>query len=382
MKPSTSPARPLSSLLEPNWPVAAPARDAAASGRRARAVPSRPANYRWPTWRASRRDRRAAPARGGLRVRVLRCALPSARAPVCVESFGGIVDNDVGQYPFGVVRGPCCTSRFHAGDLLGPAAPGAATVPERKPSADTSACGFATRWWRRPPELPPRDQPADSSRAPRPPGVSRVGLAAALRAVAAARHYTVAAPDGCARCRIACRTLTPLPCINLHNRLCDAEGRERRDVAHRRADALVVLWSRRLALSCARGSSSPRQAGPSLNVPAGRAGRNVASAASSGRCTSSPARADGAARAANYGSRCGPTPFSLVLTCGGNVEVFVESSGWRDVPRQLDDVAASVREGSPAPSAPVSPHPGGPPPSGARVVVWPDTLEGSLGAAC
>lgn len=68
--------------------------------------------------------------------------------------------------------------------------------------------------------------------------------------------------------------------------------------------------------------------------------------------------------------------FSVGLTCGGILHVFVEPVSKDNYP-ELDDIATSIERGEPVAVATVVSGPGQ---VGARLVVWPDRTSGTLGS--
>jgi xanthine dehydrogenase accessory factor len=70
--------------------------------------------------------------------------------------------------------------------------------------------------------------------------------------------------------------------------------------------------------------------------------------------------------------------FTVGLTCGGIIDIFVEQVNQRTFP-ELGDVADSIRDGEPV--AVVTLVSGDPARLGARMVVWPERVSGTLGSA-
>jgi xanthine dehydrogenase accessory factor len=115
-------------------------------------------------------------------------------------------------------------------------------------------------------------------------------------------------------------------------------------------------------------SSAPREPGAALAVSS--AGEVVGSV--SGGCVegavyelSSSVRADGAAVLQTYGIT-DDDAFSVGLTCGGIIDIFVEQVSQQAFP-ELGEVAAAVRSGTPVAVATVIDGPGR---VGARRVIW------------
>jgi len=71
--------------------------------------------------------------------------------------------------------------------------------------------------------------------------------------------------------------------------------------------------------------------------------------------------------------------FSVGLTCGGIIDVFVQRVDRESWP-WLDDVAVAVAEGSPVAIATVTAHPD-PARVGATLLVWPESADGGVGSS-
>lgn len=123
--------------------------------------------------------------------------------------------------------------------------------------------------------------------------------------------------------------------------------------------------------------SAPREAGAAMAVSAG--GEAVGSV--SGGCVEGAVYElaqqvvdDGTPVLQRYGVS-DDDAFSVGLTCGGIIDIFVERVNHADYP-QLAEVTRSIETGEPVAVATVLSGPG---PVGARRIVWPDRAAGSLG---
>jgi len=126
-------------------------------------------------------------------------------------------------------------------------------------------------------------------------------------------------------------------------------------------------------------SSAPREPGAALAVSSG--GEVVGSV--SGGCVegavyelSGEVRASGLPVLQRYGVS-DETAFSVGLTCGGIIDIFVEPVGRQSYP-EFGEIAAAVRTGEPVAVATVIDGPGT---IGARRVIWPAEHEGDAAAA-
>jgi xanthine dehydrogenase accessory factor len=134
-----------------------------------------------------------------------------------------------------------------------------------------------------------------------------------------------------------------------------------------------------LATVVATWKSSPRQPGAAMAVlPSGEAVGSVSGGCVEGAVyeLAQQVIADGVPVLQRYGVS-DDDAFAVGLTCGGIIDVFVQRVD-RDQFPQLGAVIAAVRELQPVAVATVIDGPGQ---LGARLVIWPDHADGSLGDA-
>jgi xanthine dehydrogenase accessory factor len=149
-------------------------------------------------------------------------------------------------------------------------------------------------------------------------------------------------------------------------------------------DELALWWveGATVAMGTVVGTwmSSPRQPGASMLV--GPDGSAVASV--SGGCVEGAVYEvgetvrDGAPATLERYGVSDDDAFAVGLTCGGIVDIFVQPISRQTFP-EFGHVAADIRAGHPVAVATVIESPGKP--LGARMIVWPDSVGGTLGSA-
>ncbi len=136
-----------------------------------------------------------------------------------------------------------------------------------------------------------------------------------------------------------------------------------------------------LATVVATFRSAPRAPGAAMLVgPHGAASGSVSGGCVEGAVyeLATEVIASGAPRLARYGVS-DDDAFSVGLTCGGIIDVFVQRVDRTSWP-WLDDVAAAVHDGRPVAIATVTAHPD-PGRVGATLLVWPESADGTLGSS-
>ncbi len=137
-----------------------------------------------------------------------------------------------------------------------------------------------------------------------------------------------------------------------------------------------------LATVVAVRKSAPRQPGASMAVtPRGEVAGSVSGGCVEGAVfeESQAVLASGVAKRLSYGIS-DDDAFSIGLTCGGEIDLFVEVLDRERLP-SFEALVASIQSEEPVAVATVLDLGGTGLPIGAKLVVWPDRAEGSLGHA-
>ncbi|MGH8930736.1 MAG: XdhC family protein [Egibacteraceae bacterium] len=135
-----------------------------------------------------------------------------------------------------------------------------------------------------------------------------------------------------------------------------------------------------LATVVAVRKSAPRQPGASMAVtPGGEVAGSVSGGCVEGAVfeESQAVLASGAAKRLSYGIS-DDDAFSIGLTCGGEIDLFVEVLDRQRLP-SFETLVASIQAEEPVAVATVLDPGGTGLPIGAKLVVWPDRAEGNLG---